>query len=189
MTKNFLLAFLLLFPVLTHSASLSEPPTLRNKLPADAIGYVRLPSLWGFFTEPKANVLQDALGNEAHIAQLSQLQASINSHILQPAESFTGRLPALLLHHLRSPIEAVFLLPKNAPMPIPNILLSAQLNIDSIEEINRLFKSLAAQIPELEVLNELSADGYGVLTLERKPVQPRRFQFNSSPCLFPETKS
>ena len=170
MIKKLLLAFLLLLPALTHSASLSEPATLRDKLSADVMGYVRLPSLWGFLSQPKGNVLQGALQNEAHTTQLTQLQAAIHSRILQQAESFTGRLPTLLLYHLRSPIEVAFLLPKNAPMPIPNALLSARLNIDSIEEVNDLFKSLAAQVPPLKVVNELSAEGYGVLTLEGKPL-------------------
>ena len=164
------LFILLLLCLLFAPGSVFAEVTLRAKLPADTVGYIRIPSPWGFFTHPKNNVLKDALGNDEHVRQLNKVEASIHKNILQKAEPFVGPLPTLLLHQLRSPIEVVFLLPENAPAPIPNALVSATLNIDSIEALNALLKTLADQAPLLAILSEVAVDGYGVLMLEHNPI-------------------
>jgi len=170
MTKKFVFIVALLFPILGQSAPISEPASLRAVIPLNAVAYVRIPNPWGFFSSPKDNMLKGALEHEAHVQQIENLKASVYQNIVKKAGNLVPPAMALFLHHLRSPIESVFLLPEQAPPTLGNVLISAKLNITSIDEFNDFLKAVVAQAPNLKIFRELSTDGYGILTTGPIPV-------------------
>lgn len=162
--KVFLLILVLVFPIVTQGMPISEPATLRSKLPDNIIGYVRIPSIWGLFSAPKDSSLQGALKNPQHIKFVEQLITSVNQNILEKSGVLAHPAIALFFNHLRSPIEAVALLPDNAPFPMVQVLLSAKLTFNSVEESKQFLQKLVEQLPELKVINEMSPDGYAMLS-------------------------
>jgi hypothetical protein len=156
MHKKIILIIALLFPIMGQTTPLSEPASLRQFMPPNAIGYIRIPNPWG---------LNDngPLANEQNIQQLQKLKTAIHQNILVKGKEFIHPLVTLLLHHLRSPLEAVFLLPEQTPPAFTNIVLSAKLNFSSIDELNQFLKKLVAKMPSLQVKNELSTEGNGLL--------------------------
>jgi len=159
MHKKFILIIALLFPIMGQTAPLSEPASLRQFMPPDAIGYIRIPNPWGF----DDNILNGALADEQHVQQLQNLEAAIHQNILIKGNELIHPLVTLLFHHLRSPLEAVFLLPEQTPPTFTNVVLSAKLNFSSIDELNQFLKKLIAKVPSLQIKNELSIEGNGLL--------------------------
>jgi len=162
MNKKLILPIIALcFPLWVQSASLSEPASLREVIPFDALGYVRIPNPWGLVA-PKDNVLKGALAHEQHVQQIQHLETSVYQNILKKSEAIHPAL-TLFFHHLRSPVEAIVLLPDNAPPTLVNALISAKLNFTSIDEVNRFVKELVAKTPVLSVKNEMSKTGDATL--------------------------
>ena len=169
--KFFVLIVALFVPTLVQSAALSEPASLRESLSLDTVGYVRIPSPWGIFSTPKDNALKGALENEQHVQQIQKLEASFAKNVLKKGEKFTHPAVTLFFHHLRSPIEAVFLLPKETMSPmLVNVLISAKLNFTSIEALNKFLAKMVAKTPYLSIQSPVSADGYGILAAQILPV-------------------
>ncbi len=150
MYKQIILIIALLFPIVGQAAPLSEPASLRQFMPPEAIGYIRIPNPWG-------------LANEQHQQQLQKLETAIHQNILVKGGELIHPLVTLLLHNLRSPLEAVVLLPEQTPPVFTNIVLSAKLNFSSIDEFNQFLKTLVAKVASLQIKNELSTDGNGLL--------------------------
>lgn len=160
MHKKIILIIALLFPIMGQTTPLSEPASLRQFMPPNAIGYIRIPNPWGF----NDNILNGALADEQHVQQqLQNLETAIHQNLLVKGKEFIHPLVTLLLHNLRSPLEAVFLLPEQTPPTFTNLILSAKLNFSSIDEVNQFLKTLVAKNPKLQLKNELSTEANGVL--------------------------
>lgn len=104
---------------------LSAAATLQERLPADTIGYLRLPSPFGTFIATRNRTLDRARTSPEHIAAIEKLQQSI------------AKLPELLtaqtapvkiaLAHWRSPLEIAYVAPGRAAMAPPKIVLRVML--------------------------------------------------------------
>ncbi len=169
MNKKLVFLLVLLFPTLLQSAPLSEPASLRESIPLDAISYIRIPNPWGLFAVPKGSVLNDALAHKQHAQQIQNVEASFYQNVLKKAEAFLHPGLPLLFHHLRSPIEAITLLPENAPPPTMSLLISAKLDFTSFKALNEFLQKLVAKTPPLTLTEELATDSYGVLTAGPAP--------------------
>ncbi|RKZ64484.1 MAG: hypothetical protein DRQ99_15385 [Candidatus Parabeggiatoa sp. nov. 3] len=163
MIKKCVVLIALLCPNLLQSAPLSEPASLRDSLPPEAISYLRIPNPWGFLTAPKGSVLNDALANEQHVQQIQNLESAIYQNLLNLSQADLHPALRFFFHHLRSPIEAVALLPEHMPPHLANHLISAKLDLTSIEAFNQLLTQLVAKTDALSIVNPLSKDGYGLL--------------------------
>jgi hypothetical protein len=161
MYKQFILIIALLVPIMGQSTPLSEPASLRQFIPADAIGYIRIPNPWGM----NKNIFNGKLTEKPYVQQLENLKTAIHQNILVKGGELIHPIVTLLFHHLRSPLEAVFLLPEQTPPAFTNIVLSAKLNFSSIDEINHFLKTLVAKVPSLNFKNELSTEGNGILII------------------------
>jgi len=170
MIKNYsLIIIVLLFPFHVQSSDLSETASLRDKIPINALAYMRIPNPWAMFSSSKDTVLKGALANEEHIKQVQNLKATISANIIEQQKLFHP-IFRILNNHLLSPIEAVVLAPENnASVIFSNILLSAKLNIDSIDAINQLLEQLAARTPKLSIAIKVSAAGDGILMIKGMP--------------------
>jgi hypothetical protein len=176
MNKKLVFLIVLLFPTLLQSAPLSESAALRATIPLDAVSYLRIPNPWGLFATPKGSVLNDALAHKQHVQQVQNVEASFYQNVLKKAGSLLHPGLPLLFHHLRSPIEAIALLPENAPLPTMSLLISAKLNFTSFETLNDFLQELVAKTPPLMLTEKLATDSYGVLTVG--PVPPILLHYN-----------
>ena len=165
MSKKFIPLIALLFPALVQSAPLSSPASLREVIPLDAVGYVRIPNPWGVFSAPKGNSISAALAHEQHVQQIQNVETSFYQNILTKVEALTHPAMTLVFHHLRSPVEIMVLLPDNMPPPLANVFMSAKLDFTSIEELNAFLIKVAAKTPPLMITEEVSQDGYGALVM------------------------
>jgi hypothetical protein len=163
MTKKIFLIILLFFPFYVQSSD------LREKIPTNALGYMRIPNPWAMFSSSKDTVLKNALANEDNVKQVQKLKAAISANIIEQQKLFHPAL-TILNNHLQSSIEVVVLAPENAPPILANLLLSAKLNFDSIDALNQMLKQLVARTPKLTMMSEVSADGDGILMLKDMPV-------------------
>lgn len=153
MKKYLLLVLLFLLPVI----SLSEPTTLREKLPADALGYLRLPNPWDFLASP-------ALSDKG---VQHNLQAALYQNVFKKIEMVSNPTVTLLLNHLRSPLEATLLLPSaNSPLPLINALIFTKLDLESLKEANALLKEITKNTPAVKVVNEFGDDGHAAVVVE-----------------------
>ncbi len=133
MIKNFSLIIVLLFPFHVQSSD------LREKIPTNALGYMRIPNPWAMFSSSKDTVLKAALSNEENLKQVQKLKAAISANIIEQQKLFHPVF-TILNNHLLSPIEAVVLAPENGPIVLSNLLLSAKLNFDSIDAMNQMLE-------------------------------------------------
>jgi Tfp pilus assembly major pilin PilA len=129
-------------------------PWLRDRLPAGALTYQRIPHPLGLMSIPKGNVLDTALGSEANISNLIALQQGL-------AENFALGIPPMrLLDALRSPIEVAGV---GAP-PLTSVMLGATLSFRS----NADFEAYVGELSQLSqgavsLAARLDSDGFGQL--------------------------
>lgn len=130
-------------------------PWLRDRLPAGALTYQRIPHPLGLMAMPKGNVLDTALGSQANIQNLIQLQQGL-------AENFAAGIPPMrLIDALRSPIEIAGI---GAP-PLTSVMLGATLSFRS----DAAFEAFIAELGQLSqgavsLAAPLDSDGFAQLT-------------------------
>ena len=151
-------------PVERHTANaLSEPAVLRAQLPADALAYLRLPSLWGLVSTPKGSSLDTALASQAHVEAVASLRKALTDNVFGPDLLDLPGL-ALLFEHQRGPLELVLLPTADGGPPVPLSVLATTLDLDSIEAANELLDTLVAGNPQVVVQRAMSADQPAMLT-------------------------
>jgi hypothetical protein len=62
-------------------AKISQEPRLRKIISPGTLGYIRIPNLWGFLSDPKGNTLDDVLKNEEHARLITSTKKSMNEKI------------------------------------------------------------------------------------------------------------
>jgi hypothetical protein len=162
MSKKIFLIIILFFPFYVQASD------LREKIPTNALAYMRIPNPWTMFSLPKDTVLKGALANQENLKQVQKLKTAISANLIKQQKLFHPVF-TILNNHLLSPIEAVVLAPENAPPILANLLLSTKLNIDSIDAMNQVLKQLAAKTPKLTMATEVSAAGDGILMIKGMP--------------------
>jgi type II secretory pathway pseudopilin PulG len=144
-------------------------PWLRDVLPANAMIYIRAPSLWGMLGAPKGNVYDKALKSAAYAAALNTIKGGLLASIL-PELPQEGRLfGELLLGQLDSPLE-IAVMPPAPGASMPEIAASAVFASGDINAVNTLLDKLTQQAPGLALAQPLGADGSGLLTADGLPI-------------------
>jgi len=129
-------------------------PWLRDRLPAGALTYERIPHPLGLMALPKGNVFDTALGSEANISNLIRIQQGLTENLA------AGIPPMKLIDALRSPIEIAGI---GAP-PLTSVLLGATLSFRSNADFQAYIGELS-QLSQgaLSLAAPLDGDGYGQL--------------------------
>jgi len=151
--------------------SLYKSTSLRDALPEHTLAYMRIPNIWGLLAAPKETVLKQVFVNENLQQQLQQIESAIYHNWLQKMEPVT-RLPfSLLLHHVRSPAEFALFLPEaGMPPMMAHTLFTVKLDFSQVAEVNTILREIVAQIPELELAEPLSNEGFGMLATAAFPL-------------------
>jgi len=116
---------------------------LRQKLPADVLAYLRVPSIWGFYSAPKGNLFDNALANKAHSDAIKQIQESIHSKVISQVDKDFYEHLSLLLYRISAPLEIAILKPEVPNPSLATVLLHTQLKYGSAEEFNAAIAKMA----------------------------------------------
>ncbi len=168
MKKIRVLFLLFCLPVWLHANPISEPASLREQLPQNTVAYLRMPSVWGFLSSPKKNALHAALSSKANVKAIAQIENAFFNNFLNQSPLLKNNLTALLLHHLRSPIEVAVILAPNTPPMFANTLFSAKMDFESDKTFKQFFSTLIEEQTDLQVIAELDENGYGALMLSKQ---------------------
>ncbi|MBU2864697.1 hypothetical protein KO489_12640 [Reinekea forsetii] len=161
----------------TEITPLVSAPWLNEKLPESAYGYVRIPNTWSFFSasDDSFNLAQ---GNEAHVAQLQQLQKAFVA-VLGEEFQAEGKLVAnLFSEKLTSPLEVV-LYPADGT-PLPYALVSATLTYESAEQLNPVLDEIQNLAPGLRITKYFDESGFAALNMGSVKIV---LQYNSEQAL------
>jgi hypothetical protein len=137
---------------------LSQPAWLRQHLPAQTVGYLRIPSPWGLLgAVPNGRPLDAALAGEQHLKAVAALRDAIAKDKLL-ADSGAAPIMQALLSDLRAPLEIVAVDPLGMPSPGSMLLASTQLEQRDVAKLNARFEQLGGP---LRLSTPLDAKGDG----------------------------
>ncbi len=147
---------------------ISAPAWLRERMPVDALAYARIPSFWGLVSAPKGSVLNKGLNSRANVDAVVATRAALGKNI-----GNEDPVVRLLLQHLASPVEAVMLKPDVAQVFAANVLVTARLDLKTIEEVNALFENPPEQKGMLSLERPISKEQPGMLKAGELPLLMR----------------
>jgi len=147
----------------------SRAPWLRTVLPKNAFAYVRIPNLWGLLGVPTGTVFDRAVGSQVYVDAMKSIRSGVLETILPEMGDDITSLWQLLLAHARSPVEIAALIPGDKNAPLPEVLLSVELDFDSVDKLNLFLNQAASANPALAVSTPLGTDGRGILSLAGMP--------------------
>ncbi|MCF6318632.1 MAG: hypothetical protein L3J83_05010, partial [Proteobacteria bacterium] len=143
---------------------------LRDKLPAETLAYLRIPTFWQLFLEAKADVLQSVQKLDVHISQIEKIQQGF-------AETYSNMLPLeaqlpfkTLIKNMSTPLEIAILNATDGSM-VPNGLIATTLKDTSTEQLNELFALISQHSgSQFKVLQEFDDQGQGKFMASMMPV-------------------
>jgi Tfp pilus assembly major pilin PilA len=111
---------------------------------------------------PKGSVLNRGLNSKANVDAVVAARTALGNNI-----SSEDPVVRLLLQHLVSPIEAVIFKPANNQIQAANVLVTARLDLKTIEEVNALFKHEAEQKGMLSLGRPITNEQPGTLLADK----------------------
>ena len=142
----------------------SAAPYLNAVLPADALAYLRVPSLWGLLGTPKGGIYDQALGSAPYVAAMGAIRAGLSENLLPELPEEGRSIFALVVLHARSPVEAA-LLPPVPPATLPRLLVTAVLDFPNPAALNGFLLEASEQVPDLRLATPVDPKGNGVLAV------------------------
>ena len=135
-------------------------PWLREMLPANALLYGRLPSVWDLLGAPKGNLYDQALGSAAYAAVLTDLRADLGEVLLPELAPPERVLGEALFGPWNAPLE-VAVLPAAAGGTSPEVFATLGLATTDPATVNALLERLTEPLPGWRLTAPLDADGRG----------------------------
>lgn len=146
-------------------------PWLRDHLPDNALGYVRIPQLLGLLATPKGNSLDPALRSKANVANILRLKKAIGENVLEYLPMFEDLRIRMLEQHIRSPLEIAFFM-----SPAPAGLIAVNLDLESNDAFREMLEVFSLIDPSFGLLDPMGDDGIGQFT---GTGMPTLFQFDA----------
>lgn len=122
-------------------ATFGEGPWLRDRLPDDAIAYVRLPSIWRGVFGPTGKVSDKMFATDAYVAAVGSLRRDMAADALIGAQAFPG---GALLYRTQAPIEVAVIAEGRAASPTSSVLMTTVVDVASAAELAALLNALPA---------------------------------------------
>ena len=142
---------------------------MREKLPADTLAYMRLPTLWTLLFESKADALYSVQKLDTHVVQINQFKQGI-------LDTFSSLIPKqahlpfkALIKNMVTPLEIAIINATDGSM-VPNNLTATTLKDTSIEDLNTLINTLVQSVPQIQILKPVDAKGHAKLRVAMIPV-------------------
>lgn len=153
--------------------SISARPWLRERLPADTIGYVRVPSPWGLFAAPNGKAADAMFASDAHVEAVARIRAGFaeNPILAKALGSDAADRYIRAVNAVAAPIEAAVIDPGRAATPATQVLVSTVLRERDPERLGVHLSTLFGDggEPSAPVFDD---DGYGTLSLPGMPALP-----------------
>jgi hypothetical protein len=104
-------------------------PWLRDRLPADTIGYIRLPSLWGLLSAPNGKVADTMFASQAHVDAVAALRAGFATNPILTEVLGTDAADTAIraLNAVAGPIEIAIVSPGRVATPAAQVLITLPL--------------------------------------------------------------
>ncbi|MBT6277364.1 MAG: hypothetical protein HOI95_24940 [Chromatiales bacterium] len=168
--RTLLVAIACLAIPLTASAAsnVTSSGTLRARVPADAMAYVRIPGPWAMLMSMEGPALKNAINDPAIQAMLERLRDSVGAELATLANN-DGAILQLALAHLRSPIEAIAAMIPVQGQPQPAGLITAELDLTSLAAVDTLLTNIAAASPMVDYAQPMTSGASGMLLLGGMP--------------------
>lgn len=136
----------------------SQGTWLRERLPADTIVYLRVPSPWRTLLGPADKTTDRMYQSAAYVAAMSQLRQDLAK------DSLSGELAqplAGLLYRLNSPIEMATIAAGRMASPAANVYLTLALNYPDAASL----AAVLIQLPDVDPALAFDDQGYAELPL------------------------
>jgi len=151
---------------------LVKPAFLSENLPESAFAYVRIPNFWSFVGTAKGNVFDKALNAQALVDAVTAIRDGVDQNVIPEIPSEEGQLFAkILLNRITSPIEVIGIEGVDPAIPTPNLVITANVEFKSVDEIQQVLESLSTSVPQIEVTKEIQENGYAELNIAKMSTQ------------------
>lgn len=146
---------------------IASPPWLRDRLPVDTIGYVRLPSPWGLLAAPNGKAPDAMFASQAHVDAIAALRAGFAANPILAKVLGTDAADDVIraLNAVAGPIELAIVSPGKIATPAAQALISTSLT-------TRDPAVAAAHLAALSADTSIAfdKDGFAALTMGDAPV-------------------
>ncbi len=107
-----------------------DPTYLRQRVPDEALAYIRLPNLLSYASSPKGDIFTDALSRKEHQKVIKSLHENMYQTLAVEAKDALNPLMTFWLEHTRTPVELI-ILSNEYQQPLPRMLMTTTLDFDS----------------------------------------------------------
>lgn len=146
------------------------PAWLADRLPANTLAYVRVPTIFNLVSAPKNNDLGDMLGSEAHAEIITELLAGLDKNVVQkPGLDFAPI--AWILKHQRSPLEIGVGPVIGSQMQTPVMTLTVATDFDSASAMASALEKLLDEMESGIAVAEFDDNGVAALSGLPMPAQ------------------
>jgi Tfp pilus assembly major pilin PilA len=142
---------------------LSNVGTLRDKVPNRALAYARVPGPMAALLAQRGPGLDEALTDRRIIQALTEIRGAFLGEVKAMPVAEREPLSTLLIGHLRSPVEAVAILVTVKKRPLPVGLVTAELDLATLADVNQLLRDIEAASPQITYLSEMTPGNTGVI--------------------------
>ena len=145
----------------------STPAWLAERLPDDAIAYLRVPSPWGLFAAPDGRSLDPLLASEAHVKAIDAIKTAFAN---DPEIARTGLQPLVrfFFDDLASPLEIAALGMNKVASPATNALITFKVRYKTVDELNKAVTALAT-VPSVQLQATFDVNGDAQISIDGKP--------------------
>jgi len=132
---------------------ISDPTYLRQRVPDEALAYIRLPNVLTYASSPKGDIFTEALSQQEHQKVIRTLHESIYRTLaVETRESFNPFM-SFWFEHTRAPIEWI-VLSNEHQQPLPRVLMTTTLDFASQESFRTFVRDWVASDETLFLLND-----------------------------------
>jgi len=152
---------------------LNDPNYLRQRIPQEALAYIRIPQLFAFLSAPKGDVFTRALAQEEHQKLIGPLKENIYHVLANDKSDLLKPLAAFWVQHSRTPLEFI-LLSNERQQPLPRVLMTTTLDFNNMESFAEFLQKLVKMEQNLYVIKDnVNENGHaslasGPLSIELK---------------------
>lgn len=140
--------------------TIAAPPWLRDRLPADTIGYVRVPSPWGLLAAPNGKAADAMFASQGHVDAIAALRAGFAANPILSGVIGADAPDAAIraLNAIAGPVELAIIAPGKVATPAAQALVSLPLSTRAPAEAARHVSALSG-------ITDIAFDANGLATL------------------------
>ncbi|MRX27269.1 hypothetical protein [Kangiella sp. HZ709] len=148
---------------------------LQNNLPENALGYIRIPNPWFFFSG-QANGFEYAQSNKGHNLQVAAVRNGLFRTFIDSAQIPNKAALELFLKHQTSPLE-IAVLQERPGQVMPVLMIASKFDFESTDAFAKQFQQVLQGLPMIQELAPINQQGEGELSIQGGSAH---YQFNQA---------